>query len=241
MIIAIDLDNTCITSDMWLYKLLNINPDAGPIRRVNPFKVNRADINNQTRLNKFISLLSPKNYYAVRGAQQVINKLYLDNTIIFLSSRPSCLKSVLHLTKKNIENAGLMYDAIFLNCSNKDKFCKDFNVDIFIDNSLKQCKSVDAKSSAKTICYNPKLKDNTKVDSVYCINNWRDIYNCCNMLVARLVEGKNYLSQEFINMARQNFANNIKEKIYNVFDYTSINTVKKLQKQLINTNNVQRS
>lgn len=229
MIIAIDIDNTCIKSKSWVHKVINIKPDLISFGRKRPYKLNKNKKANPTVLNKFLGVLNNKKYYAVKDAVEVINKLGKNNIIYLLSSRPSWLKSVKELTIQNIKSSGINCDAIFLNCSNKDEFCQNYHVDMFIDNSFSQCSAVANNSETKTLCIVKNCK-NDIINGVKCMQNWQNVNSYAQLVSLQAIENKSYLSEEYKQKLKNQFTeynNQITNTLY--FDYLQVPNLKKLK------------
>ncbi len=232
MIIAIDIDNTCIKSKSWVHKVINIKPDLISFGRKKTYKLNKNKKANPTVLNKFLGVLNNKKYYAVKDAVEVINKLGKNNIIYLLSSRPSWLKSVKELTIQNIKSSGINCDAIFLNCSNKDEFCQNYHVDMFIDNSFSQCSAVANNSETKTLCIVKNCK-NDIINGVKCMQNWQNVYSYAQLVSLQAIENKSYLSEEYKQKLKNQFAEyNFLLNDYLTFDYKKITNTAKLIKEL---------
>lgn len=107
------------------------------------------------------------------NVKEVIDILKENNKIIFITARSNqCYEDAYKFTKKYLDRNKIYYDKIIVNGKEKGKICKEEKIDIFIDDSIDNCKNV-SKYKIKTIlfetCYNKDCTDFIK------INNWKEI------------------------------------------------------------------
>ena len=69
------------------------------------------------------------------------------------------------------------FDELHVNVMEKGVFCKENNIDLFIDNNVKHCSSV-KEQGIKTIQFDTNFS--TKVKDVLHVTNWNEIYNIIN-------------------------------------------------------------
>lgn len=127
--------------------------------------------------SNFESLLS--NVPLKEGAKEVINKLHEEgHQIVIISARNDkeylnpYMTTYMYLVKHDI-----LFDKIFVNILNKGEFCKIKKIDLFIDDSVINCKSA-VNSGIRTFLFdNTFNKKNIDLKRVY---NWNEIYDIVN-------------------------------------------------------------
>lgn len=123
----------------------------------------------EVRRGKFFSSLEP-----VEGAVLNINKLYQEgNQIIFITRRQKDLKTMLK-TKKWLKNMGFRYHKLILGGEHKDEICSNYQIDIFIDNDVKNVIEV---SSEGILCVLKGTEFNRDEKDFRRIESWDDIYD----------------------------------------------------------------
>ena len=161
MIIGIDIDGTILNSDSKIYKLLNRFSHKIFGTGKNKSKIiDTSKVYKPTKFNKIFSCLKPKNFYKIDNAIDIINKWNKDNLIILISSRPSNMKSVVHLTTENLKDLGLKSDLVVLGVRDKAAFCRKYDIDYFIDNNIRTCEKIARDSSTQSICINSNIYPN---------------------------------------------------------------------------------
>ena len=87
------------------------------------------------------------------------------------------------LTENWLKDNNIKYDKLVLESENKDEKCLENNVDIFIDDSVNNCKKVYNALKIPTFMfdsvYNQK-EENTHIKRVF---SWKEIYNEIHKLV----------------------------------------------------------
>jgi len=115
----------------------------------------------------------PMNY-----APETIQKLKEDgNEIYFITAR---LTNILNcnteeITKKSLENNNIPYDKLIINASNKLEVCKEYNIDIFIEDSYETCKQLE-ENGIKTFLMTTKMNENIDAGSIERVKDWDEIY-----------------------------------------------------------------
>lgn len=123
----------------------------------------------EVRSGKFFSSLEP-----VEGAVLNINKLYQEgHQIIFITRRQKDLKTMLK-TKKWLKNMGFRYHKLILGGEHKDEICSNYQIDIFIDNDVKNVIEV---SSEGILCVLKGTEFNRDEKDFRRIESWDDIYD----------------------------------------------------------------
>ena len=190
MKIAIDLDETLLTSNSVLYKVLTKIQTPSKVNSKLKFKpvARYGEVNVGWR--KFLlSIFNPQKYYEIKDAISTINKLKEEgNQIILLTSRPHGFKPMRNLTLQWLEQNNVNYDTLVFGCVNKAMFCQVFNVDAIVDDKTKTCINssllgVNAinilKDSKATDAIKQKYKDNP---NYYVAHSWKSIYLLIQMI-----------------------------------------------------------
>ena len=123
---------------------------------------------------KVLKEATPKDH-----AAEVINKLKEEgNNIYIITARyeQEGIDSVRKLTEKWLENNYIVYDELIMDANNKLAVAKKYGLDVFIDDSLENCKDV-SKGNAKVLQYvgiGNVLTEDKDIQKVY---SWPQIYS----------------------------------------------------------------
>lgn len=177
MKIAIDIDNTMFTSKSVIYQVLNkIQKLGSPKAKKLKFKTvqNNEGKENLGFINFILPIFHPKSYIAFKDAVETINEWLMEgNEIILLSNRPSKIKALKTATLKLLEKFNVKYSKLVLGCKNKHLYCKEFGVDLLIDDKLQTCLNC-AKNDIFSICINEQKKcEPTK--NLFFAENWKSV------------------------------------------------------------------
>lgn len=109
------------------------------------------------------------------GAAYYINKLYQDNKIIFITARgDKFFDNTYEICKEYLDKNKIKYNKLIVNAHEKGEICKKEKIDIFIDDSIRNCNSV-SNNKIKVLLFNNKYNESeTKYERVY---NWKEIYD----------------------------------------------------------------
>ena len=108
-------------------------------------------------------------------AAEYIRKIKkLGHRILIITARSSIFyKDPYKTSSEYLKNHGIAYDELF--CSfDKVGICKEQNVDIFIDDSIRQCDSVKSAGITPLLFASPINEHNQEHHKVY---SWEDVYN----------------------------------------------------------------
>ena len=110
-----------------------------------------------------------------KEASYYINKLYQDNEIIFITARSDeYFDNTYDLCKNYLDKHNIKYNKLIVNAHNKGEICKKESIDIFIDDSLKNCDSI-SNYGIKVLLYDQKYNE---LDNKYeRVNSWKEIYD----------------------------------------------------------------
>jgi uncharacterized HAD superfamily protein len=185
MRIGIDVDDTITNSYDLILDLIGkvYNKDTDKLKAEG---VNYSDIMkdhvNFPNYNKFMSDNFDKvmpNVTLKENAKEIINKLHDDgHKIIIITARDDeeysnpYMATYLYLVKHDI-----MFDKIFINIKDKGSLCKKENIDIFIDDSITNCKSA-INNGINTLLFDSTF--NRKNNDIKRVLNWNDVYKIIN-------------------------------------------------------------
>ena len=120
-----------------------------------------------------------RNLNIKKFAAEVINKLKQEGHNIYLITARWDMRvdNVREITKKWLEDNNVKYDELILNASDKLKIAKEKNIDIFIDDSFNNCKSIKDETSAKVYLMNTKMNESLNDDNIKRVYSWPEVYS----------------------------------------------------------------
>ena len=112
-------------------------------------------------------------------AAEIINKLKQEGHKIYLiTARWDMPKeNVEEITKKWLKDNNVNYDGLFLNASDKLELVKQNNIDIFIDDSFKNCKRISENTNSKVYIMNSRANDGIDDEKIERVFSWPEIYD----------------------------------------------------------------
>lgn len=156
----------------------------------------RADLANHLYIvymngwNEQEALVFWEKYYAeiLKGlnikkfASDVINKLKQEGHKIYLITARWDMRAdnVEEITKKWLKDNNIQYDGLFLNASDKLAIAKENNIDIFIDDSFKNCKNIVDNSEVKVYMMNSRVNESLNDENIKRVFSWPEIYDFIN-------------------------------------------------------------
>jgi len=124
----------------------------------------------------FIKLSHAKNLKQVDNSVEILQKWNKQGfNIHFVSSRPN-LKSLQKSTVEWLETNNIKYNKLIFACSNKPEFCKNFNFDVIIDDTLSNCQG--AKGLGITPVWIRTIHNSCQHDfseSIFSAYNWNEV------------------------------------------------------------------
>ena len=116
--------------------------------------------------------VKPKKY-----SIEVINKLKEENNNIYIITArfDSDKFNVEETTKSWLEKYGIKYDELFLNIDNKAKMAKENDLDIFIDDSFKNCKEL-LDIGIKTYIFDTRINESLEYEKLERVYSWPHLY-----------------------------------------------------------------
>ena len=110
---------------------------------------------------KMMGIVKPK-----LNAVEIINKWKEEgNNIYIITARfPSENFDIKAKTEEWLKKYGIKYDKLLLNVENKAQAAKDYNIEVFIDDSMKNCNQL-SESGIKTYVFDTRINENIECDS----------------------------------------------------------------------------
>lgn len=131
-----------------------------------------------------------KKYYAEilrkvnikKFASEIINKLRQEGHKIYLiTARWDMDKdNVEAITKQWLKDNKVEYDGLFLNANDKLTIAKENNIDLFIDDSFNNCKTIADNSNIKVYIMNSIVNGNIQDENIKKVFSWPEIYDLIN-------------------------------------------------------------
>ena len=179
MRIGIDIDDTIVnTSEMCINYVKKLDKKYGE---------NIKDIITDNIKNPVVTLFYDNYLYDViahaklkEDAVKVINELYRDNEIYFITARSErFIKDVDNMTKNLLDSYNIKYNKIITGAGKKAELCVENNIDLLIDDTIKHCTNL-SNIGIDTLLFNSiNNKDiETNLKRVY---NWNEVYDYVNL------------------------------------------------------------
>ena len=111
-------------------------------------------------------------------ASQIINKLKEDgHEIYFITARLTEIKNceTEKITLQTLKNNNIPYDKVIFNAFDKLKFCKENDIEIFIEDSYETCKELE-ENNIKTYLMTTKMNQNIDAEEIERVKEWNEIY-----------------------------------------------------------------
>lgn len=105
-------------------------------------------------------------------ASESIKKISQNNKIYLITARwDTEKKEVEQITRKWLKDNEIVYDELILNAGTKLESCKKYNIDIFIDDSFKNCKEL-AENGIKTFIMDSRTNGNYNDEKITRVYSW---------------------------------------------------------------------
>ena len=175
MKLGIDIDDVLVdTSKLMLDYIKNINNNEDILNHME--EIMRGEIPDSI-VSKFINgniVNILDNVQLKPNAKKVLEKLEKNNEIVFITSRgDKKIKGTEEVTLNYLKKNNIAYKKIIFNAYNKAKICKENNIDILIDDSVKLCEEAQ-KEGIKTILFTSIVNKN-KQTNIKRVNNWLEL------------------------------------------------------------------
>ena len=116
--------------------------------------------------------------YPLPNASEIINKLKQEgNEIIFITARLTNIKNceTENITKETFRKYNIPYDKLIMNVDDKLKFCKENDVEVFIEDSYETCKNLQ-ENGIKAYLMTTKMNRNIVDDKIERVSSWDEVY-----------------------------------------------------------------
>ncbi len=174
MKIAIDLDKTLFDCRSTLYQLANaIVPEIGFKAKLKYKLIEKGEKHSCGVLSKVTKIFNTDSYSEIENATEIIkNWTMAGNEIVFLSSRPAW-KALKNMILTWLENFDVPFTMLAVACNNKTEFCKKYNIQILVDDSVYNCTQA-AKEGIYAIHYG-KQNIPTHGNNLSLASSWKEI------------------------------------------------------------------
>ena len=180
MRIGIDVDDTITNSWESLLphysRLFKI--DENTLRKSKPYYMSVKDL---ITLDEYFDMILPIYDEVIPkvklkdNVKEVINKLYEDgHHIIFITARGRGHTDPYKQTKDYLDKHNIKYNKIIVNATNKAEVCQTENIDLFIDDSVRNCKIV-SDIGIESLLFETYY--NKEDETLYHVKSWIEIYN----------------------------------------------------------------
>ena len=115
-------------------------------------------------------------------ASEVINKLKEEGHKIYLITARWDIPNdnIQEITKQWLIENNVEYDELIINASDKLKLIKEKNIDIFIDDSFNNCKSIAENSNAKVYMMTSRVNGSFEDKNIKRVYSWPEVYDLIN-------------------------------------------------------------
>jgi len=115
-------------------------------------------------------------------ASEVINKLKKNGNKIYLITARWDIPNgnTKQITENWLIKNNIMYDKLFMNASDKLQLVKENNIDLFIDDSYKNCKKVSENTNTKVYMMTSMVNKDLEDKTIKRVFSWPEIDNLIN-------------------------------------------------------------
>ena len=173
----VDLDRTIFDCPSLVYFIGNMSfGESNLDKKLQYTVVDNEESKSYANLLFFLKMSHAKNFTPLDGVVDVLNKWYDEGIeVVFVSSRVP-FKTFHKVTVEWLEENGVKYNQIILNCNNKAEYGRQNNFDMIIDDTLKNCTDC-MKMGITPIWirnkYNNFVKDYP--EDILQVSNWKEI------------------------------------------------------------------
>lgn len=180
MKIAIDIDGTLIDCDNFLYRISNKYLSSPTAKSNKKLRYSIIENENDDKdglisniIDKFTNMGKVSSYIGKEDSVSLVNAWHESGIIIYLlSSRPN-FASLNRALREFFNKSNLQYSCMVVHCNNKAEFCRQFDIDLLIDNSPAICLSAE-NEGISTICFSKNL-NKKKFQNLCFANDWCEI------------------------------------------------------------------
>ena len=175
MRIGIDIDDVLVDTSKLMKEYIIKFDNNGDIAD-HMEEIMRGDIPNSI-ISRFIdnNIINIIDQVQIKpNAKEVLERLNKSNDIVFVTSRgEERFKGSEDITLNYLKRNNIKYDRIIFNAFDKAKICKDNNIDVLVDDSVKLCEEAKKEGIRSIVFTSIVNKDkNTKVKRV---DNWLEL------------------------------------------------------------------
>lgn len=186
MRIGIDIDDTITnSSDIFVEYAKQYNKEKNIQHKIN---INSLDVKEsygweKENLNEFLHKyleVALNNIDSKSDSIEIINKLKKEgHEIYFITARSEreIEGGMLELTENWLNKHGFNYDLLVINSKEKVKDCIKYGIDIFIDDSYRNCKLIKDGIGIPVLLFTTRYNIKEKDESLIRVSNWYEIYN----------------------------------------------------------------
>ena len=186
MRIGIDIDDTITnSSDIFVEYAKQYNKEKNIQHKIN---INSLDVKEsygweKENLNEFLHKyleVALNNIDSKSDSIEIINKLKKEgHEIYFITARSEreIEGGMFELTENWLNKHGFNYDLLVINSKEKVKDCIKYGIDIFIDDSYRNCKLIKDGIGIPVLLFTTRYNIKEKDESLIRVSNWYEIYN----------------------------------------------------------------
>lgn len=121
----------------------------------------------------------------MENATEVITKLKNEgHEIYFITARLTNIEgcNTEEITKNSLDKFNIPYNKLIINAPDKLKCAKEYNIDIFIEDSADTC-AILQQNGIKSYLMTTKMNSEIETKDVERVYNWQEIYNSINTYI----------------------------------------------------------
>lgn len=109
-------------------------------------------------------------------AKEYLERLAENNEIYLITARFEIENTnIEEITKQWLKDKGVPYKKLIINAQDKVAVAKEYGIDLFIDDSFKNCKAV-SESGIKTLIMDSKVNSDFEINNVTRVYSWPQVY-----------------------------------------------------------------
>ncbi len=175
MRIGIDIDDVLVDTSKLMKEYIIKFDNNGDIAD-HMEEIMRGDIPNSI-ISRFIdnNIINIIDQVQIKpNAKEALERLNKNNKIVFVTSRgEERFKGSENITLNYLKRNNIKYDGIIFNAFDKAKICKDNNIDVLVDDSVKLCEEAE-KEGIRSIVFTSIVNKDRKTN-VKRVDNWLEL------------------------------------------------------------------